>query len=228
MVKYLLFLLLGFMLTFQTDYREKRAEMVQQQLRGRDIDNPSVLAAMMEVERHRFVPNEIKGLAYEDRPLPIGYGQTISQPYIVAFMTQALNPEPDDKILEIGTGSGYQAAVLAEIVDSVYTIEILPELGKNSRQLFQKLGYENIMTKIGDGYKGWPQHAPFDGIVVTAAPEQIPSPLKAQLKEGGRMIIPVGPKNNIQQLQVIEKRNGKLKKRTVMSVRFVPFTREPD
>jgi len=228
MVKYLLFLLLGLMLTFQTDYREKRAKMVQQQLRGRDIDNPSVLAAMMEVERHQFVPDEIKGLAYEDRPLPIGYSQTISQPYIVAFMTQALNPEPDDKILEIGTGSGYQAAVLAEIVDSVYTIEILPELGKNSRQLFRKLGYENIMTKIGDGYKGWPQHAPFDGIVVTAAPEQIPPPLKAQLKEGGRMIIPVGPKNNIQQLQVIEKENGKLKKRTVMSVRFVPFTREPD
>lgn len=228
MVKCLLFLLLDLMLTFQTDYREKRAEMVQQQLRGRDIDNPSVLAAMMEVERHRFVPDEIKGLAYEDRPLPIGYSQTISQPYIVAFMTQALNPEPDDKILEIGTGSGYQAAVLAEIVDSVYTIEILPELGKNSQQLFQKLGYENIMTKIGDGYKGWPQHAPFDGIVVTAAPEQIPPPLKAQLKEGGRMIIPVGPKNNIQQLQVIEKENGKLKKRTVMSVRFVPFTREPD
>jgi len=228
MVKCLLFLLLDLMLTFQTDYREKRAEMVQQQLRGRDIDNPSVLAAMMEVERHRFVPDEIKGLAYEDRPLPIGYSQTISQPYIVAFMTQALNPEPDDKILEIGTGSGYQAAVLAEIVDSVYTIEILPELGKISQQVFQKLGYENIMTKIGDGYKGWPQHAPFDGIVVTAAPEQIPPPLKAQLKEGGRMIIPVGPKNNIQQLQVIEKENGKLKKRTVMSVRFVPFTREPD
>lgn len=228
MVKCLLFLLLDLMLTFQTDYREKRAKMVQQQLRGRDIDNPSVLAAMMEVERHRFVPDEIKGLAYEDRPLPIGYSQTISQPYIVAFMTQALNPEPDDKILEIGTGSGYQAAVLAEIVDSVYTIEILPELGKISQQVFQKLGYENIMTKIGDGYKGWPQHAPFDGIVVTAAPEQIPPPLKAQLKEGGRMIIPVGPKNNIQQLQVIEKENGKLKKRTVMSVRFVPFTREPD
>jgi len=161
-------------------------------------------------------------MAYRDSPLPIEEGQTISQPYIVALMTETLNLEKDDKVLEIGTGSGYQAAILAEIVDSVYTIEIFEKLGKKASQLFDELGYDNIYTKIGDGYKGWPEHAPFDAIIVTAAPSDIPEPLKEQLAEGGRMIIPVGG-DAVQELILLKKRNGKIKQQSVLPVRFVPM-----
>jgi len=193
------------------------------------VSNPAVLRAMRTVPRHKFIPESLADMAYEDRPLPIGQEQTISQPYVVAFMTEALKPDADDVVLEVGTGSGYQAAVLAEIVKDVYSIEIVPELGKNAERLLIELGYKNIHTRIGDGYKGWPDHAPFDGIIVTAAPDHVPQPLVDQLKPGGRMIIPVGPRGRVQELRLLVKQeDGSVNTTTLDLVRFVPMTGEAD
>jgi protein-L-isoaspartate(D-aspartate) O-methyltransferase len=200
--------------------------MVERQLRPRGIDDPRTLRAMAKVPREKFVPKALVKNAYDDRPLPIGYGQTISQPFIVAFMTQQLQPKPTDRVLEIGTGSGYQAAVLAELVAEVYTIEIVRPLAQQAETLLRELGYKNVHIKAGDGYKGWPEHAPFDAIIVTAAPDHVPQPLVEQLKEGGRMIIPVG-KSFAQRLHTFEKRGNQLKETAVIPVKFVPLTRDP-
>ena len=199
--------------------------MVRTQIEARNINDQQVLNAMRSVQRHLFVPGQFKASAYGDFPLPIGYDQTISQPYIVALMTEALALKHTDKVLEIGTGSGYQAAVLAEISDSVFSIEIIPELGIRARNLLDSLSYDNILIRIGDGYKGWPEHAPFDAIIVTAAPTNIPQPLTDQLSEGGKMIIPVGD-INYQELVLLEKRNGQLVQRAILPVRFVPMVDE--
>lgn len=180
---------------------------------------------MRKVPRHLFVPTEYRKDAYGDYPLPIGYGQTISQPYIVAYMTQVIKPAKKEKALEIGTGSGYQAAVLAEIVDSVYTIEIVDELAVEATSRLKKLGYNNIIVKSGDGYNGWIEHAPFDIIIVTAAPDEIPEPLIAQLAENGRLVIPVGKSYELQDLILAVKKNGKVERKRLAPVRFVPFRR---
>ncbi len=206
-------------------YTLLREGMVQTQISDRGITDRRVLNAFRKVPRHLFVPQNLQNEAYEDNPLPIGYGQTISQPYIVAMMTEAVKPASGKKALEIGTGSGYQAAVLAEIVDSVYTIEIVPELARQSSVLFKKLGYSNIVSKHGDGYKGWPEHAPFDIIIVTAAPDEIPEPLVDQLAENGRMVIPVGGSYTFQNLILATKKNGKIIEKRLTLVRFVPFKR---
>lgn len=213
-------------------HEERRAEMVRVQLTkaifGRiPVKDKRVLDAMRTVPRHEFVPENVRLDAYEDTPLPIGSGQTISQPYIVAFMTEALLPESGDTILEIGTGSGYQAAVLAELVKQVYTIEIVEKLGERARADLERLGVDNVEVRVGDGYRGWPEHAPFDGIIVTAAPDHVPPALIEQLKVGGRMVIPVGPEARTQKLLVLEKReDGSLAREELMLVRFVPFTGE--
>lgn len=207
------------------DFDRMRENMVRQQIRNRGINHQPTLRAMRNVERHMFVPRGQERRAYDDGPMPIGYGQTISQPYIVAYMTQLVDPKPGHKVLEIGAGSGYQAAVLAEIVDKVYTIEIIPELGYRSRELLKKLNYDNIEVIIGDGYFGLESEAPFDAIVVTAAAEYIPPPLIAQLKDGGKMIIPVGSPFFVQTLMLVEKKGGKITTTNLMPVRFVPFTR---
>lgn len=210
----------------QTDqYTPLREKMVKQQLVDRGITDKKTIDALMEVPRHLFVPQDLQERAYEDAPLPIGFGQTISQPYIVALMTQAAKPAAGKKALEIGTGSGYQAAVLSQIVDSVFTVEIVPELAKDAEGLFMRLGYNNIVARFGDGYKGWPEHAPFDIIIVTAAPEDIPQPLIDQLAENGRMIIPVGNPDSYQELVLAEKKQGKIVKTRLTTVRFVPFRR---
>lgn len=209
----------------QNDYKSKRENMVKTQLEVRDIKDPATLRAMRQVPRHQFVPENIKKYAYEDSPFPIGNDQTISQPYIVAFMTQELKLKPEHFVLEIGTGSGYQAAVLATMVDSVFTIEIIAALGNLADVRLQRLGYDNVVVKIGDGYNGWPEKAPFDAIIVTAAVETIPKPLLDQLAEGGRMIIPVGPSNDVRQLVLVTKKNGKISTKKRLAVRFVPFTR---
>ncbi len=215
-------------LWFQSDrFEEARHKMVSEQLAKRGIKDKSVLEAMRRVPRHLLVPESQKDNAYLDRPLPIGEGQTISQPYIVALMTEEIKPSKDMKVLEIGTGSGYQAAVLAELVDQVYTIEIVSKLGNKAKEDLKELGYENVAVKVGDGYEGWPAHAPFDAIIVTAAPEEVPQPLIDQLKEGGRMIIPVGPVGKTQELLLVEKIDGEIKKTRKSLVRFVPFTRLP-
>ena len=202
-----------------------RQRMVDEQLAalGRGITEQRVLTAMAKVPRHEFVPNHLRHLAYDDSPLSIGYGQTISQPYIVAFMTEILGPQPTDRVLEIGTGSGYQAAVLAELVKEVYTIEIVEPLAHRAATDLRRLGYANIAVRAGDGYLGWPEQAPFDAIIVTCAPEDIPQPLIDQLKDGGRMIIPVGG-DSVQQLVLLEKHGGQLNRRAVLPVRFVPMT----
>jgi protein-L-isoaspartate(D-aspartate) O-methyltransferase len=207
---------------------EARMDMVKYQISGRGVVNSDVLKAMREVPRHLFVPAEYQKEAYEDYPLPIGYDQTISQPYIVAYMTEAVRPAKNKKVLEIGTGSGYQAAVIAEIVDSVYTIEIVPELAAEARSRLKNMGYNNIICKPGDGYVGWPEHAPFDIIIVTAAADEIPKPLTDQLAENGRLIIPVGKSYSIQELILVIKKNGKLEKKDLAPVRFVPLRREKD
>jgi protein-L-isoaspartate(D-aspartate) O-methyltransferase len=177
------------------------------------------------VPRHLFVPLEIRDRAYHDTPLPIGYGQTISQPYIVALMSQLLGVEPDDRVLEVGTGSGYQAAILAEMGVKVFTIEIVRQLGLRAKDLLKKLEYDNVQVKIGDGYLGWPENAPFDGIIVTCAPKDIPKPLKNQLAEGGRMVIPVGG-SGFQQLLLLTKKGGRVIQRKIIDVRFVPMVDE--
>lgn len=215
----------GFIIPQDDKYEIRRIKMVETQIRNRGVTNYEVLNAMKKVPRHLFVPEEYANEAYNDYPLPLGYGQTISQPFIVAYMTEAVRPSGKKKVLEIGTGSGYQAAVLAEIVDKVYTIEIVPELAQQSAERLQKMGYDNIICKYGDGYQGWPEHAPFDIIVVTAAPEKIPRPLIDQLADGGRLIIPVGAAGAVQELVLVIKRNGKTETRRLSFVRFVPFKR---
>ncbi len=218
--------LLGCVMTAAAqNYSAQRNRMVDTQIQRRGIEDEAVLRAMRTVPRHRFVPERYVQRAYEDRPLPIGYGQTISQPYIVAYMTELVRPRPGQRILEVGTGSGYQAAVLAEIVDSVFTIEIVPELATAVTGRLDRLGYDTVTVKHADGYHGWAEHAPFDAIVVTAAAEHVPPPLIEQLKEGGRMIIPVGSPFFTQTLMLIEKRNGEVRTRSIIPVRFVPFTR---
>ncbi len=199
-----------------------RRSMVEQQIERRGVTAPRVLSAMGEVPRHLFVPPGYRDKAYDDSPLPIGDGQTISQPYVVALMTQLLELKPDDRVLEIGTGSGYQAAVLARLVKEVYTIEILEPLGLQAQKTLQEIGAKNVHVRIGDGYRGWPEAAPFDAIIVTAAPERVPQPLVDQLKVGRRMVIPVG--NFFQNLMVITKNADGVEKRSVIPVRFVPMT----
>lgn len=209
----------------ETDFTTARERMVRQQLAapGRDITNARVLAAMGKIPRHELVPLSLRERAYGDYPLPIGFDQTISQPFIVAFMTEKLEPKVTDKVLEIGTGSGYQAAVLAELVREVYTIEIVEPLARRAEADLKRLGYTNVFVRAGDGYKGWSDAAPFDAVIVTCAPEHVPQPLVDQLKEGGRMIIPVGPAGN-QELYLLFKKGDKVERRAVLPVRFVPMT----
>ncbi len=210
----------------QSNYRQLREEMVAEQLQARDIYKADVLKAMGEVPRHVFVPDDYRPYAYRDQALPIGEGQTISQPYIVAYMTQALRLRPEDRVLEIGTGSGYQAAVLSLLSRQVYTIEIVESLGLAARERLKSLGYDNIAVHVGDGYNGWPSQAPFDAIMVTAGAEQLPQPLMDQLADGGRMIIPIGPHGGVRQLTLVTKKKGKYKFEKLMPVRFVPFIRK--
>lgn len=205
-------------------YAEKRTEMVKFQLMGRDITDKDVLAAMERVPRHEFVPQEYRHQAYEDHPLPIGFGQTISQPYIVALMTQLLELKSTDRVLEIGTGSGYQAAILAELCQEVYTVEIIEELAEQAETRLKRLGYTHVHVKHADGYYGWPEHAPYDAIIVTAAPDHIPPPLIEQLRDGGRMVIPVGPPGGYQTLWLIRKEGEKVVSRNITGVIFVPLT----
>lgn len=204
----------------------KRLDMVDTQIRQRGIKDPRVLDAIAEVERHQFVPDGAIDHAYRDTPLSIGHGQTISQPYIVALMTEILELEEGDTVLEIGTGSGYQAAILSRLVDHVYTIEIVEALGVEARERLERLGYDNVTVRIGDGYRGWPEYAPFDAVIVTAAPHEIPQALVDQLAEGGRMIVPVG--DTYQELILITRKDGKVKKRSVAAVRFVPMVHGED
>ena len=201
-----------------------RKKMIERDLKNRDIADVAVLQAMADVPRHRFVPSSLQEQAYADCPLPIGHGQTISQPYVVAFMTQMLEVRAEDKVLEIGTGCGYQAAVLARLSKQVYTIEIVKPLADESRKLLEELGYKNIFIKAGDGFEGWPEHAPFDKIILTCAVKEIPPALIEQLKEGGRIIAPIGAPGTVQQLIIATKQAGKLKHRGVLPVRFVPMT----
>ncbi len=200
--------------------------MVDSTIAARGVSDPEVLRAMRSVPRHLFVPEEYQDQAYADHPLPIGYGQTISQPFIVALMTEALELEPDDKVLEIGTGSGYQAAVLAEIVEYVYSIEIVGALAERASQTLVSAGYDNVEILHADGYFGWEEHAPFDAIIVTAAPDHIPPPLMAQLTDGGRMVIPVGPPGGYQELWLVERAGDRFTTTSLGGVSFVPFTRE--
>jgi len=208
----------------QIDFAAARERMIRTQIEARGITDKKILKAFDKVERHQFVDSSLWNEAYIDSPLPIGEGQTISQPYIVALMTDVLDLERDDKVLEIGTGSGYQAAILGELVDSVFTIEIVEPLGLIARERLEKLGYKNIFVYIGDGYRGWPEHAPFDAIIVTCAPEEIPQPLIDQLTDGGRMVIPVG--SSWQELVLVEKRGDKISRSNIAPVRFVPMTGE--
>jgi protein-L-isoaspartate(D-aspartate) O-methyltransferase len=202
----------------------ERERMVAQQIAARGVKDERTLRAMRKVPRHLFVPAEVAGQAYADHPLPIGHGQTISQPYIVGFMTEALALDGGDKVLEVGTGSGYQAAVLAEIVAHVYTIEIVAPLAEEARARLESMGYSNVDVRSGDGYEGWPEAAPFDAIIVTAAAPRIPAPLKEQLAEGGRLIVPVG--DEWQELVVVTRREGRFEEKRVLPVRFVPMTGE--
>jgi len=219
------FLILGFITLASDRYQAMREKMVQFQIEMRGVKDPVVLRAMRKVPRHLFLPASQLDSAYDDGPLPIGFGQTISQPYIVAYMTECLKPQKGHRILEIGTGSGYQAAVLAEIVDHVYTIEIIPELGKTASERLSSMGYKNITVKIGDGYEGWKEHSPFDGIMVTAGAESIPPPLIEQLRDGGRLVIPVGSPLLVQDLMLLEKHGKETTTRNLIPVRFVPFQR---
>jgi protein-L-isoaspartate(D-aspartate) O-methyltransferase len=202
-----------------------RERMVEEQIAApeRNVRNPRVLKAMASVPRHEFVPVESRALAYADRPLPIGYEQTISQPFIVAFMTEQLAPQPTHRVLEIGTGSGYQAAVLSKLVAEVFSIEIVEPLARRAAATLDRLGYLNVRVRAGDGYRGWPEAAPFDSIIVTCAPSYVPVPLVAQLREGGRMVIPVGD-FGAQRLHVLEKHVGQLEEIAVLPVSFVPMT----
>ncbi|GET36552.1 protein-L-isoaspartate(D-aspartate) O-methyltransferase [Microseira wollei] len=205
------------------EFANQRRQMVEAQIRDRGIQNPAVLAAMSKIPRHRFVDPSLVDLAYKDSPLPIGHRQTISQPYIVAYMTEAAEISPDKTVLEIGTGSGYQAAVLGELAKAVYTVEIIPELAAQARQTLSELGYQNVHVKAGDGYQGWQEHAPYDAILVTAAPDSIPEPLLNQLALNGRMVIPVG--TWMQYMTIVQKTpDGAILEKTI-PVMFVPMTR---
>ncbi len=208
----------------QDAHTRSREGMVKNQLMAGGITDPQVLQAMSEVTRHEFVPDAVRPFAYVNGPLPIGHGQTISQPFIVAYMTQSLELTKEDRVLEVGTGSGYQAAILGKLCKEVYTIEIVPELAQSSQQLLTRLGFENVHVKEGDGYLGWPDKAPFDAIIVTCAPDHVPEPLVNQLKEGGRLIIPIGEEGTIQQLVLLRKREGKVLRENKLDVRFVPMT----
>ena len=211
------------------DYEELREAMVKTQIESRGVKDEDILSVMQNVPRHLFIDESLWPKAYSDGPLPIGHGQTISQPYIVAFMTELLRPDTHHMVLEIGTGSGYQAAVLAKLVHHVYTIEIVPELGRNAKTTLKRLSYDNISVRVGDGYKGWPEEEPFDRIIVTAAPEKVPEALIDQLKPGGRMVLPVGPRWWGQDLLVIEKDDrGKVVRKNTIPVRFVPMIRQEE
>lgn len=205
---------------------QARERMVERDIINRGITDKRVIEALRRVPRHLFVPKDLEKLAYEDTPLPIGYGQTISQPYVVALMTESLQAKPGDKILEVGTGSGYQAAILSEMGCKVYTVEIIKALADKAQERLATLGYKDIFVLWGDGYLGWREHAPFDGIIVTCAVDHIPPPLLEQLKEGGRMVIPVGPPWSLQSLLVVEKTKGGVVTHDLGTVRFVPLTRE--
>lgn len=210
-----------------SDYTTLRQEMVSRQIAARGVTDERILTALRTVPRHLFVPEALRFKAYTDQPLPIGQGQTISQPYIVAYMTELLRVDSSHTVLEIGTGSGYQAAVLALLVKKVYTIEIVPELGRSAAQRLKDLGYYNVEVKIGDGYQGWPEVAPFDRIIVTAAPEEIPPELVKQLKPGGRMVVPTGPQWWGQDLLIVDKQpDGTVKVTKTIPVRFVPMVHE--
>lgn len=206
-------------------YGRAREEMLSRQIVARRITDKGVLSAMRSVPRHLFVPEHLAPRAYEDAPLPIGLGQTISQPYIVAYMTEALRLKPDSKVLEIGTGSGYQAAVLACITKKVFTVEIIPELGQQAERRLKSLGYGSVRCKVADGYDGWEENGPYDAIIVTAAAEYIPPPLLRQLKDGGRMVIPVGSPFLVQSLMLVEKEGAKVRTKSLLPVRFVPLRR---
>jgi protein-L-isoaspartate(D-aspartate) O-methyltransferase len=206
----------------EEDFTRLREKMVEQQIKNRGIRAPNVLEAFMNVPRHIFVPQEYRDYSYNDNPLPIGFDQTISQPYIVAYMTEILKPDKSMRVLEIGTGSGYQAAILSCLCKEVYSIEIIDSLAIRSKKIFEKEGYKNIHVKIGDGYKGWKEYAPFDAIIVTCAPAKIPEALLEQLAEGGRMIIPAGENYN-QKLYLVEKNNDKLRHKETLPVLFVPM-----
>jgi protein-L-isoaspartate(D-aspartate) O-methyltransferase len=208
----------------EPDFRGMRERMVAEQIESRGVRNTRVLDAMREVSRHDFVPEALQGEAYRDHPLPIGLGQTISQPYVVAAMTEALDPQPGDTVLEIGTGSGYQAAILSKLVKKVYSIEIVEELGLRARATLAERGYSNVEVIVGDGFRGLPEHAPFDGIIVTAAPEEVPPPLLEQLAPGAKLVIPVGDFS--QDLRVIERVGDGTRSESLFPVRFVPMTGE--
>ncbi|MEO0294325.1 MAG: protein-L-isoaspartate(D-aspartate) O-methyltransferase [candidate division WOR-3 bacterium] len=222
----ILFYLLFFSATkeIKDDYYSARKKMIEEQIIRRGVKDTLVINAMLTVKRHLFVPKNLRSLAYEDYPLPIGYDQTISQPYIVALMTELLKVEKKHKVLEVGTGSGYQAAILSLLTDSVFTIEIIPELAQSAKKRLDSLGYKNVFVKIGDGYKGWKEHAPFDRIIVTCAPEEIPPPLLDQLSIGGRMVIPLG--SYYQELVLITKDSKGVSTKSIIPVRFVPMLRE--
>ncbi len=205
------------------NWEKQREQMVEMQIRARDVRSKVVLDAMKVVPRHLFVPKSVQSMAYDDRPLPIGQNQTISQPYIVAYMTEQINPKPGMKVLEIGTGSGYQAAILAQIGCSVFTIELLEPLANRATNTLKELGYTYVNVKCGDGYQGWPEEAPFDAIIVTAAPEYIPPRLIEQLKDGGIMVLPVGPVNSVQFLKLVTKKGSKTTETNLLPVRFVPM-----
>jgi protein-L-isoaspartate(D-aspartate) O-methyltransferase len=208
------------------DHAARRGAMVDTQIAARGVKDSRVADAMRKVPRARFVPSELVARAYDDRPLPIGYGQTISQPYIVAYMTEVLGVAPHHKVLEIGTGSGYQAAVLGELAQAVYTVEIVPELARRAASTLKSLGYRNVQVREGDGFAGWPEQSPFDRIMVTAAPEDIPKPLLEQLGPGGRLVIPVGAQGSTQWLTIVDKTEQGLTRRRTLPVAFVPFTRK--
>jgi len=205
-------------------FAEVRAAMVTNQIEARGVKDAAVLAVMRKVPRHRFVPAEYISAAYEDHPLPIGYGQTISQPYIVALMTQSLRIKPGDKALEIGTGSGYQAAILAELGAETYTVEIIPELAHQAEARLRELGYDKVQVLNADGYYGWQEHAPYDAIIVTCAPDHLPQPLVGQLRDGGRLVIPIGPQGAFQTLWLFEKHGEELTSTNLGDVVFVPLT----
>ena len=209
----------------QDKFQSLREQMVKYQIEERDVKSKIILDAMRSVPRHEFVPEKYHDDAYNDHPLPIGYGQTISQPYIVALMTELADLSHGEKALEIGTGSGYQAAILSQIIDSVFSIEIITELTKEAQDRLQRLGFEKIKVKNADGYFGWKEYAPFDAIIVTAAAEHIPPPLIEQLKENGKMIIPIGHPFQVQNLMLVEKKNGKVYTNNIIPVRFVPLVR---
>lgn len=210
--------------TTEEAFAAMRQQMVQRQIESRGVKDPLVLDAMRSVRRHRYVPDNMRRYAYYDEPLPIGYEQTISQPYIVAYMTESLGLKGNEKVLEIGTGSGYQAAVLAEVVKEVYTIEIVEPLAERAEESLREEGYSNVHCRAGDGYQGWPEAAPFDAVIITAAPPRIPEPLIEQLKVGGRMIVPVG--TLYQELVLLTKKKKGVEKQRLLPVRFVPMTGE--